>query len=169
MSLANASDPSVPHVDRKRLAGVLSLLVPALAGLGPLLWAAFVYGAWFRMRTPLAWAGPLAIVMTTGMAGGSCLNLGHEPGHKQSRLERRLANIVPAPTFCGHFGDVPQLPNGYFGMFTVAYFRPLWFAPMDARLVAAVHSDPARINFHPRRRAALKRRHGLVDFPARAA
>jgi hypothetical protein len=169
MSLANASDPSVPYVDRKRRAWVLSLLVPALVGLGPLLRAAFVYGAWFCMRTPLAWAGQLAIVMKTGMVGGSCLNLGHEPGHKKSRLERRLAKIVLAPTFYGHFDDAPQLPNGYFGMFTVAYFPPLWFALMDGRLVAAVHSDPARINFHPRRRAALMRRHGLVDFPARAA
>ena len=64
---------------------------------------------------------------------------------------------------------LPQLPNGCFGMFTVAYFPPLWFALMDARLVEAVHSDPACINFHPRRHAAPMRRHGLVDFPARAA
>jgi alkane 1-monooxygenase len=297
----------------------------------PLLWAAFVYGAWFCMRTPLTWAGQLAIVMTTGMVGGFCINLGHELGHKKTRLERWLARIVLAPTFYGHFtiehnrghhrdvatpadpasarmgegiwrfvlrempgafrrawqlerarmqadglpfwslhnellqpalitvalwttlaawlgprvlvflllaslwanfqlttanyiehygllrrtgpdgrperteprhswnsnhlfsnwavfhlqrhsdhhahparryqslrhfDDVPQLPNGYFGMFTVAYFPPLWFALMDARLVAAVHSDPSRINFDPRRRAALMRRHGLADSPA---
>jgi len=36
---------------------------------------------------------------------------------------------------------------------------------MDARLVAAVHSDATRINFQPRRRASLMRRHGLVDSP----
>jgi hypothetical protein len=42
---------------------------------------------------------------------------------------------------------------------------------MDARLVAAVHSDAARIHFQPRRRAALMRRHGLVDasVPAKEA
>ena len=40
MSLANASDPSVPYVDRKRHAWMLSLLVPALVGLGPLLYRA---------------------------------------------------------------------------------------------------------------------------------
>ena len=50
-------------------------------------------------------------------------------------------------------------------MFTIAYVPPLWFALMDARLVAAVHSDASRINFSPRRRAALMRRHGLVDSP----
>ena len=65
-----------------------------------------------------------------------------------------------------HFDDAPQLPNGYFGMFTIAYFPPLWFALMDRRLVAAVHSDASRINFHPGRRAALMRKHGLADFPA---
>ena len=41
MSLANAPDPSVPYVDRKRHAWVLSLLVPTLVGLGPLLYRAW--------------------------------------------------------------------------------------------------------------------------------
>ena len=412
MSPITAPDPSVPYVDRKRHAWMLSLLVPALVGLGPvlyrawpmtimlwlavifvycaaplidlalgadtgnppedavprleadpfyrrvtyalvpLLWGAFIYGAWFCMRTPLAWPGQLAVVMTTGMVGGFCINLGHELGHKRSRLERWLAKIVLAPTFYGHFtiehnrghhrdvataadpassrmgegiwrfalrempgafrrawqlerarlratrlpegartavrrteghlvpvdglpfwslhnellqpalitvalwttlalwlgpqvlvflvaaslwanfqlttanyiehygllrqvgpdgrvercapqhswnsnhvfsnwavfhlqrhsdhhahplrryqslrhfDDAPQLPNGYFGMFTIAYFPPLWFALMDARLVAAVHSDASRINFPPGRRAVLMRRHALVDPPA---
>ena len=51
-------------------------------------------------------------------------------------------------------------------MFTVAYVPPLWFALMDARLAKAVHSDASRINFAPGRRAALMRRHGLVDVQA---
>jgi alkane 1-monooxygenase len=412
MSTLPLPDPSVPYVDRKRHAWVLSLAVPMLVGLGPvlyrawpqavmlwfpvifvycvaplidlalgadasnppedavprleadryyrrvtfalvpLLWGAFVYGAWFCLRTPLTWSGQLAVVMTTGMVGGFCINLGHELGHKKTRLERWLAKIVLAPTFYGHFtiehnrghhrdvataadpasarmgegiwrfvlrempgafrrawqlerermraarppegeraavrrtkgrpapvdgqpfwslhnellqpalitaalwtslalwlgpkvlvflllaslwanfqlttanyiehygllrragadgrpertapqhswnsnhlfsnwavfhlqrhsdhhahplrryqslrhfDDVPQLPIGYFGMFTIAYFPPLWFALMDGRLVRAVHSDASRINFHPRRRAALMRRHGLADVPA---
>ena len=62
-----------------------------------------------------------------------------------------------------HFDDAPQLPNGYFGMFTAAYIPPLWFALMDARLVAAVGRDASRINFDPRRRAALMRRFGLAE------
>ena len=64
---------------------------------------------------------------------------------------------------------MPQLPNGYFGIFTVAYFPPLWFALMDARLVAAVHSDATRINFSPRRRAALMRRMDSTLLPPRSA
>ena len=51
-------------------------------------------------------------------------------------------------------------------MFTVTYVPPLWFALMDARLTKAVHSDASRINFAPGRRAALMRRHGLVDVQA---
>jgi alkane 1-monooxygenase len=61
-----------------------------------------------------------------------------------------------------HFDAAPQLPNGYFGMFPIAYFPPLWFAIMDRRLVAAVGHDPARINFAPGQRERLMVRHGLV-------
>jgi alkane 1-monooxygenase len=35
-----------------------------------------------------------------------------------------------------HFAEVPQLPSGYFGMFTLAYFPWLWFRVMDERLLA---------------------------------
>jgi alkane 1-monooxygenase len=392
MNLAETPEPSLPYRDHKRHAWVLSLLVPALVALGPvlyrawpqtamlwlpvifvycvapvidwalgadpsnppedavpaleadrfyrrvtwalvpLLWGAFVYGAWFATTTPLGWAGRLAVVLTTGMVGGFCINLGHELGHKRGAFERWLAKIVLAPTFYGHFtiehnrghhrdvataadpasarmgesiwrfvlrempgafrrawqlerarmatdglrfwslrneliqpalitfalwaalaawlgpqvlvflalaslwanfqlttanyiehygllrivgpdgrlercqprhswnsnhlfsnwavfhlqrhsdhhahplrryqslrhfDDAPQLPNGYFGMFTVAYIPPLWFALMDARLVAAVHCDAARINFAPGRRAALMRRFDLAE-PAAA-
>lgn len=62
-----------------------------------------------------------------------------------------------------HFEQAPQLPNGYFGMFTVAYVPPLWFALMDHRLVEAVGRDPSRINFEPGQRHRLMARHGLVD------
>ncbi|KIF83102.1 alkane 1-monooxygenase [Noviherbaspirillum autotrophicum] len=61
-----------------------------------------------------------------------------------------------------HFDDVPQLPNGYFGMFVVAYLPPLWFHLMDRRLLEAVGHDPARINFDPKRRAQLMARYGLT-------
>ena len=202
----------------------------------PLLWAAFVYGAWSCVRRPLPWDGRLAVVMTTGMVGGFCINLGHEMGHKKSRLERWLAKIVLAPTFYGHFAiehnrghhrDVAtaadpassrtgegiwtfvlrEMPGAFRRAWQLERARmnvdslPFWslhnellqpalittalwtslalwlgpnvlvflvlaFALMDARLAAAVHSHATRINFSPRRRAALIRRHGLVDFPA---
>ncbi len=60
-----------------------------------------------------------------------------------------------------HFPDVPALPNGYFGMFLLAYFPPLFFRVMDPRLLAAVGRDPARINFQPGRKAQLMARYAL--------
>ncbi|WP_292937083.1 alkane 1-monooxygenase [Noviherbaspirillum sp.] len=62
-----------------------------------------------------------------------------------------------------HFDDVPQLPNGYFGMFIIAYIPPLWFRMMDKRLLDAVGHDPDRVNFDPVRRTALMRRYGLAE------
>lgn len=65
-----------------------------------------------------------------------------------------------------HFEDVPQLPNGYFGMFIIAYIPPWWFRVMDRRLLDAVNRDPKRINFDPKRREELIRRYQLTDSTA---
>jgi alkane 1-monooxygenase len=69
----------------------------------PLLWAAFIFEAWFVARHPLPWHGWLAMVLIGGTIGGFCINLGHELGHKTTRLERWLARVVLAPTGYGHF------------------------------------------------------------------
>ena len=54
-----------------------------------------------------------------------------------------------------HFEQLPTLPNGYFGMFTLAYFPPLWYRVMDPLLLRAVGSDPTRVNFQPAKRKKL--------------
>ena len=59
------------------------------------------------------------------------------------------------------FPDLPRLPNGYAGMFLLAYVPPLWFAVMNPRLLTAVGHDAKRINFDPRRREALVSRYAL--------
>jgi alkane 1-monooxygenase len=69
----------------------------------PVLWVAFIFSAWFVVHYNLPWYGVLAMVMITGSVGGFCINLGHELGHKNTRLERWLAKIVLAPTAYGHF------------------------------------------------------------------
>lgn len=69
----------------------------------PMLWGWFVFAAWFVARHDLPWGGLLAVVITTGLIGGFCINVGHELGHKRNRLERRLAKLVLAPTGYGHF------------------------------------------------------------------
>ena len=62
-----------------------------------------------------------------------------------------------------HFDNLPSLPNGYFGMFSIAYFPPLWRRVMDPRLLQTVGRDAARINFAPRQRQSLISRHQLHD------
>ncbi|TFH31500.1 MAG: alkane 1-monooxygenase [Myxococcales bacterium] len=62
-----------------------------------------------------------------------------------------------------HFDGVPTLPNGYAGMFWVALVPPLWFRVMDPLLLKHAERNPQRINFDPRRRAALCARYGLED------
>ena len=40
-----------------------------------------------------------------------------------------------------HFENLPRLPNGYFGMYMLAYVPWLWFKDMDKRLMALPHVD----------------------------
>jgi len=60
------------------------------------------------------------------------------------------------------FEDIPQLPNGYFGMFLLAYCPPLWFRVMDPLLLALPHirGDLSKINIDPKSRASLEARYG---------
>lgn len=40
-----------------------------------------------------------------------------------------------------HFETLPRLPNGYFGMYVLAYLPWLWFKVMDERLMTLPHVD----------------------------
>jgi alkane 1-monooxygenase len=293
----------------------------------PVLWITCIFAAWFVCRYRLPWYGLFAVILTTGSAGGFCINVGHELGHKQTNLERWLAKIILAPTGYGHFSiehnrghhlavatpddpasarmgesiwrfvlrempgaaarawrlekvrlarthqpawslhneilqpmlmtatfyavlavllgvtvlpflllsalwanfqltcanyvehygllrrtlhdgsyercqpyhswnsnhmvsnwalfhlqrhsdhhaypgrryqslrhfeELPTLPNGYFGMFTLAYFPPLWYRVMHPRLLRAVGGDASRINFQPNSRERLVKKHNLA-------
>ena len=49
-----------------------------------------------------------------------------------------------------HFDDAPQLPNGYFGMFLLAYVPFLWRKVMDPRVLEWANDDMSRVNVdHP--------------------
>jgi alkane 1-monooxygenase len=56
-----------------------------------------------------------------------------------------------------HYPDLPQLPNGYFGMYVLAYVPALWFRIMDRRLMALAHiaGDLEKVNIDPRARSAI--------------
>ena len=60
-----------------------------------------------------------------------------------------------------HFENLPQLPNGYFGMFLACYVPPFWFWLMDRRVVELAQGDVSRIHFQPGQRARLMRKFGL--------
>ena len=95
--LSNPPESAVPALDADRYYRTITYL------LVPLLWSAFIFGAWFVARYDLPWHGVLAMVLITGSVGGFCINLGHELGHKNTPLERWLAKLVLAPSFYGHF------------------------------------------------------------------
>ncbi len=56
-----------------------------------------------------------------------------------------------------HFDNLPRLPNGYFGMYVLAYLPFLWFRVMDPRLMKLPHvaGDLDKVNIDPSARAAI--------------
>lgn len=56
-----------------------------------------------------------------------------------------------------HYENLPQLPNGYFGMYLLAYVPPLWFRVMDERLLSLPHiqGNLDKVNIDPDARAAI--------------
>jgi alkane 1-monooxygenase len=94
---SNPPESAVPALERDRYYRRVTY------ALLPLLWAMFVLAAWFAATQPLPVHAQLALVLTTGMVGGFGINLGHELGHKTTRLEQRLALLALAPTGYGHF------------------------------------------------------------------
>lgn len=61
-----------------------------------------------------------------------------------------------------HFDDLPQLPNGYFGTYLLAYTPPLWFRVMDKRLLALpqVQGDLEKVNICPKARSRIFLQYG---------
>ncbi len=61
-----------------------------------------------------------------------------------------------------HFEDLPQLPNGYFGVYLLAYVPALWFRVLDKRLLALPHvqGDLDKINIDPDSRSAIFLKYG---------
>lgn len=62
-----------------------------------------------------------------------------------------------------HFDNVPELPNGYFGSFLLAYIPWLWFKIMNPKLLALKHidGDMNKVNVLPEKREALMKKYGL--------
>lgn len=54
----------------------------------------------------------------------------------------------------------PELPSGYPGCFTLAYFPPLWRAVMDKRVLAVYGGDVGRANIQPSKRQKILETYG---------
>ncbi|MGB1139851.1 MAG: alkane 1-monooxygenase, partial [Halioglobus sp.] len=50
-----------------------------------------------------------------------------------------------------NFEDIPQLPNGYYGMYMIAYIPWLWYRVMDKRVLSLPHinGDLEKVNIDP--------------------
>lgn len=61
-----------------------------------------------------------------------------------------------------NFADIPELPNGYYGMYLLAYIPWLWCRVMDHRVLALPHinGDLSKVNICPRKREAIIARYG---------
>lgn len=69
----------------------------------PLLWLAWLGAAAFSQTVALGWAGQIGLILSTGAVGGFCINLGHELGHQEGRMDRLLSQGVLILTGYGHF------------------------------------------------------------------
>lgn len=67
-----------------------------------------------------------------------------------------------------HYDDLPSLPNGYLGMFVLAWVPPLWFKLMDQRLMALSHvgGDLDKVNLDPRAAPSLYAKWGRPGHAA---
>jgi len=64
-----------------------------------------------------------------------------------------------------HFDDLPTLPNGYFGVYLLAYVPWLWFRVMDRKLLALPHidGDLGRLNIDPDKLAAMQHKYSTTS------
>jgi len=61
-----------------------------------------------------------------------------------------------------NFEDIPQLPNGYYGMYMIAYIPWLWYRVMDKRVLSLPHinGDLEKVNIDPDKREAIYAKYG---------
>lgn len=61
-----------------------------------------------------------------------------------------------------NFDDIPELPNGYYGMYLLAYVPWLWYKVMDKRVLALPHinGDLSKVNIDPHKYEAIHAKYG---------
>ncbi len=61
-----------------------------------------------------------------------------------------------------NFEGIPELPNGYYGMYLLAYVPWLWYKVMDKRVLELPHirGDLTKVNIDPQRREDIYAKYG---------
>ena len=61
-----------------------------------------------------------------------------------------------------NFDDIPELPNGYFGMYLIAYIPWLWYRVMNKRLLSLPHiqGDLNKVNIDPDKLGLIYEKYG---------
>ena len=61
-----------------------------------------------------------------------------------------------------NYKDIPELPNGYFGTYLIAYIPRLWYRVMDKRLLSLPHinGDLSKVNIDPEKRDSIYTKFG---------
>lgn len=62
-----------------------------------------------------------------------------------------------------HFDEAPELPSGYATMLLPALIPSLWFKMMDKRVFDHYQGDLNKANIHPKRRAKIFQKFGVID------
>jgi len=64
-----------------------------------------------------------------------------------------------------NFDDIPQLPNGYYGMYLVAYIPWLWYKIMDKRVINLPHiqGDLSKVNIQPSEAERIYKEFGNIQ------
>jgi alkane 1-monooxygenase len=67
-----------------------------------------------------------------------------------------------------NFDDIPQLPNGYYGMYLVAYIPWLWYKIMDKRVINLPHiqGDLSKVNIQPSEAKRIYKEFGNMQTAA---
>ena len=69
----------------------------------PLFWLGMLLSAWLVGTQELPWWGVLFMAVSAGYSAGTAITVGHELGHKPSRLDRFSAMLANAVSGYGHF------------------------------------------------------------------
>lgn len=93
----NPPDAAVPSLESD------SYYKALVYGSIPLFYVTWIVGAWAVATQSYGWVGYLGVSLGVALTNGLALVVGHEIGHKTSRLEKRLAQIVLAVPAYGHF------------------------------------------------------------------